>query len=143
MRFCAFTEKKNMTNDRLEQTHPHASLVRSVLRELNTSSKDIEASAAMTTDGYIIGSVLGDGVDQDRFAAMCASLLALADRAAQEVARGKMKQVLIEGDKGIMLLVHAGEDAVLAVAAKPTVNLGMVFIETRKNAQKINEIMNR
>ncbi len=119
------------------QSHPRSSAVRSVLRELNASSSDIEASAAITTDGFIIGSVLDKGVDEDRFAAMCASLLALAERAAEEISRGEMKQVMIEGSLGLMLLVHAGADAVLAVASKPTVNLGMVFIEARKAAANI------
>ncbi len=123
------------------QSHPRASAVRSVLRELNAISSDIEASAAISTDGFIIGSVLDQGVDQDRFAAMCASLLALADRAAEEISRGEMKQVMIEGSLGLMLLVHAGADAVLAVASKPTVNLGMVFIEARKAAAKIKTVL--
>ncbi len=123
------------------QSHPRASAVRSVLRELNASAVDIEASAAITTDGFIIGSVLDKAVDEDRFAAMCASLLALAERAAEEIGRGKMKQVLIEGSTGLMLLVHAGNDAVLAIAAKPTVNLGMVFIEARKQAAKIHNVL--
>lgn len=123
------------------QTHPQASAVRSLLRHLNATSHDIEASAGITTDGFIIGSVLGGGVDEDRFAAMCASLLALAERAADEISRGDMKQVLIEGTTGLMLLVRAGEEAVLAVAAKPTVNLGMVFIETRKSAAKMQAVL--
>jgi len=126
-----------MVSNENSQTHPRASNVRSVLRELNATSGDIEASAAITTDGYIIGSVLDKGVDEDRFAAMCASLLALADRAADEISRGELKQVMIEGTAGVMLLVHAGADAVLAIAAKPTVSLGMVFIEARKTAAKI------
>lgn len=125
----------------VNQSHPRASAVRSVLRELNSSSGDIEASAAITTDGFIIGSVLDKGVDEDRFAAMCASLLALADRAAEEISRGELKQVMIEGTAGIMLLVHAGDDAVLAVASKPTVNLGMVFIEARKSAARIKGVL--
>lgn len=114
-----------------------ASALRSILRELNTSSGDVEASAVISTDGFMIAAVLGEKVDPDRFAAMCASLLALADRAAQEISRGKLKQVLIEGQTGLMLLVHAGNDAVLAIAARPTINLGMVFIESRKTAQKL------
>lgn len=118
--------------------HPRASAIRSVLRELNASSSEIEASAAITTDGFIIGSVLGEGVDQDRFAAMCASLLALADRAADEISRGELKQVMIEGSLGVMLLVHAGQDAVLALAVKPTASLGRIFIDARKTAAKIH-----
>jgi len=114
-----------------------ASVMRSVLRELNASSTDIEASACISSDGYILASVLGQGVDSDRFGAMCASLLALANRAAQEIQRGNLKLVLVEGEQGVMLLVQAGPDAILAVAAKPGKNLGMIFLESRKVAQKL------
>jgi predicted regulator of Ras-like GTPase activity (Roadblock/LC7/MglB family) len=114
--------------------HPLAKALRPVLRRLNSLSADIEASAVVSGDGLTIASVFGEGIDPDRFGAMCASLLALADRAGQEIARGQLRQVLIEGDNGTMLLVHAGPDAVLAVAARPTINLGMVFLEAKRTA---------
>lgn len=120
--------------------NPHevrASALRSVLRELNASSTDIEASACISGDGYSLASVLGKEVDPDRFAAMCASLLALAHQSAQEIQRGNLKLVLVEGDQGVMLLVQAGPDNILAVAAKPSRNLGMIFVESRKVAQKL------
>ncbi|MBD3640758.1 MAG: roadblock/LC7 domain-containing protein [Marinobacter sp.] len=124
------------------QPHPKASAARSILRELNASSSEIEASATMTTDGYIIGAVLGTTTDEDRFSAMCASLLALAEQAADEIGRGQMKQLLVEGTQGLMLLIRAGDDKVLALAAKPTVNLGRVFLEARKCAAKIDQVIN-
>ena len=116
-------------------------LLRPVLRALNGVSPDIEASAVITSDGLTIAAVLGDGVDRDRFGAMCASLLALADRAAQEISRGQLKQVLVEGEHGTMLLVQAGNDTVLAVASRPTTNLGMVFLEARRAALKVQETL--
>jgi predicted regulator of Ras-like GTPase activity (Roadblock/LC7/MglB family) len=119
-----------------------ASKLRSSLRALNGTSVDIEASAVISSDGLTLASVLDSGVDADRFGAMCASLLALADRAGNEIARGTLKQVIIEGEKGTMLLVYAGPDAVLAVAARPTINLGMVFIEARKMAAKVELTLN-
>lgn len=119
------------------KTDMRASALRSVLRELNSSSADIEASACISSDGYSMASVLGEGVDADRFGAMCASLLALAHRAAQEIQRGNLKLVLVEGEQGVMLLVQAGSDAILAVAAKPSKNLGMIFLDSKKIAQKL------
>lgn len=110
-----------------------------VLRHLNTKSADIEASAVMTKDGLNVASVLGDDVNPDRLSAMCASLLALADTTANELGRGTVKQLLLEGTKGIMLIVHIGKDAVLGVAARPKVNLGMVLFETRKTAKFISK----
>ncbi len=77
--------------NRLEMAR--ASVMRSVLRELNASSVDIEASACISSDGYNHAAVLGQGVDSDRFGAMCASLLGLAHRTAQEIQRGAMSQV--------------------------------------------------
>lgn len=109
----------------------------SVLRELNASSSDIEASACISSDGFNIASVLGDEVDPDRYSAMCASLLALANRAPQEIQRGNLKLVLVEGEHGVMLLVQAGQDAILAVAAKPSRNLGLIFMNAKKFAQKL------
>lgn len=116
-------------------------VIRPVLRRLNGSSTDIEASALISSDGLMIAAVLGEGVDADRFGAMCASLLVLADRAAQEISRGQLKQVLVEGERGAMLLVQAGADAVLAMAVRPTVNLGMAFLEARKTAQQIEVLL--
>lgn len=118
-------------------------VIRPILRRLNGSSTDIEASALMSTDGLMIAAVLGEGVDADRFGAMCASLLVLADRAAQEISRGQLKQVLVEGERGLMLLVRAGPDAVLALAARPTVNLGMAFLDARKTAMEIEVLLSR
>lgn len=127
-----------MTNElQKKQEEARASVMRSVLRELNSSSDDIEASACISSDGYSLASVLGQGVDADRFGAMCASLLALAHSAAQEIQRGNLKLVLVEGEHGVMLLVQAGPDAILAVAAKPSKNLGMIFLNSKKFAQKL------
>jgi len=118
-----------------------ASALRSVLRELNGSSAEIEASACISSDGFTLAAVMGEGVDHDRFGAMCASLLALAHRAAQEIQRGSLKLVLVEGAQGVMLLVQSGPDAILAVAAKPSMNLGKIILDSRKIAQKLLTVL--
>ena len=71
---------------------------------------------------------------------MCASLLALATRAANEVDRGALRQVILDGTKGPMLLTHAGTSAVLAIAAHPSANLGRLILETRKAAAELGEL---
>lgn len=125
-----------------ENSEPGKSL-RPILRRFNSASSDIEASAVISTDGINMAWVLDEKVDTDRFGAMCASLLALASRAAEEISRGNLKQVLVEGDAGLMLLVYAGNDAVLAVATKPTINLGKIFIDSRKTAENIAVLLEK
>lgn len=122
--------------------HPKASQVRSTLRSLiSGSGGTIEAAAAMTTDGLIIGSALGNNIDEDVFAAMNASLLVLADRASSEVDIGDLKQVMVMGTRGVMLLTHVGFDAVLALATDPSANLGKVLLDAGKTVTRLREIL--
>jgi hypothetical protein len=117
------------------------SAIRSALRGLNALSVEIEASAAISGDGFVIASVLAPSVNSERFGAMCASLLALADRAAQEINIGNLKQVVLVGETGSMLLVQAGPDAVLVVSARAALNLGRLFIDAAKVAEKIRDLI--
>jgi len=128
----------NITNQAEDQV---SSKLRSILRRLNMVSNDIEASAVTSSDGLIKASMLGDEIDPDRFGAMCATLLALSKRAANETSRGELKLLLIEGANGTMLIVQIGDKGVLALAARPKANLGMIFLEARKTAASISEIM--
>jgi len=79
-------------------------------------------------------------VDADRFGAMCASLLALANRAAKEVSRGDLRQIILDGSLGPMLLTRAGDVGVLAVAASPAAKLGQLILETRNTARALSEL---
>lgn len=86
-----------------------ASKVRSLLRALHATLAEVEASAVVSRDGITVASLMAPSADKDRFGAMCASLLALADRAAREVDRGRLRQVILDGTGGPMLLTQAGD----------------------------------
>ena len=117
-----------------------ASLARGLLRSLSSASEHIQATALVTHDGLIVASVMEKGIDVDRFGAMCASLLALANSAAKEVNRGELKQVILDGVYGPMLLTRAGEAGVLAVAAAAAANLGRVILDARNTARALSEL---
>lgn len=117
-----------------EQLAPKA---RSLLRSLQATSDSVRSCALVTYDGITVASVLSPGVDADRFGAMCASLLALSSRAAKEVERGVLRQIILDGEQGPMLLTLAGSVGVLAVAADPINNLGKLILDTRATAQSL------
>ncbi|MGR9115064.1 MAG: roadblock/LC7 domain-containing protein [Gammaproteobacteria bacterium] len=116
-------------------------MLTSVLTELNGTSADIEASGVISTDGLMMASVLPAGMDEDRVGAMSAAMLSLGDRTAQELARGTLEQVLIKGDRGYVLMTYAGEEAVLTVLAKPNAKLGLIFLDVKRAAQSISEML--
>lgn len=124
------------------ESHPKASEVRSIMRDLIASSGgSIEAAAAMSVDGIIIGSALGEMVDADIFAAMNASLLLLAERVTQEVEIGALRQVMVMGTQGVMLLTQVGEEAVLALSTVPSANLGKVLLDANKTVVKLQNLL--
>jgi hypothetical protein len=118
-----------------------ADMLTSILSELNGSSADIEASAIVSTDGLMMAALLPAGMDEDRVGAMSAALLSLGDRTAKELARGGLEQVLLKGDKGYILMTHAGEDAVLTVLAKPQAKLGLIFLDVKRAAEAVTKVI--
>lgn len=104
-------------------------------------SADIEASALVSLDGFMIASALPAGMQEDRVGAMSAAILALGERAAAELGRGKLTQVFIEGAEGYVLLVAAGDRAVLTVLAGKTAKLGLVLYDMRAAADIIAEVL--
>jgi len=79
-----------------------------VLEELKGSSADVEASALISTDGLMIASALPAGMDEDRVGAMSAALLSLGDRAVRELARGTLERVLLQGERGYVIMSSSG-----------------------------------
>lgn len=118
-----------------------ADMLTSVLNELNGTSADIEASGVISTDGLMMASVLPSGMDEDRVGAMSAAMLSLGDRTAQELSRGGLEQVLIKGARGYVLMTYAGHEAVLTVMAKPNAKLGLIFLDVKRAAESISEML--
>lgn len=118
-----------------------ADLLESILEGLNGTSSDIEASAIISVDGLTMASAMPAGLDEDRVGAMSAAMLSLGDRTAQELNRGELEQVLIKGVKGYVLMIHAGHEAVLTVLARPSAKLGLIFLDVKRTAESIADVL--
>jgi predicted regulator of Ras-like GTPase activity (Roadblock/LC7/MglB family) len=105
------------------------------LRELQASSPDIEASAVVSVDGLSIASALPQNVEEDRVSAMSAAMLSLGERIATELGRGSLEQVYIKGEKGYVILMSVGEEAVLTALAREQAKLGLIFLDMRRAAE--------
>lgn len=111
------------------------------LSELQSSSGDIEACAIVSEDGLIIASLLPQGVEESRVAAMCAAMLSIGERTAVELKRGNLEQLFIKGDNGYVITMHAGAHAVLVAMARKDTKLGLVFLDLSRTAEKIKSIL--
>ncbi|MEN6298500.1 MAG: roadblock/LC7 domain-containing protein [Anaerolineaceae bacterium] len=110
------------------------------LRDLHASSPDIEASAIVSVDGLIIASALPAGSEDDRVSAMSAAMLSLGERIASELGRGALQEVYVKGEKGFVVLVSVGEEAVLTVLAREQAKLGLMFLEMHRAAEDLSKL---
>ncbi len=111
------------------------------LKNLRMSTPDVEASAVVSVDGLTIASDLPADVEEDRVSAMSAAMLSLGERIATELGRGGLEQVYIRGDEGYVFLTAVGEEAVLTVLARKDAKLGLVFLDMKRAAEDLSNIV--
>jgi predicted regulator of Ras-like GTPase activity (Roadblock/LC7/MglB family) len=111
------------------------------LKELQTSSPDIEGAAIISVDGLNIASALQEGIEEDRVSAMSASMLSLGERIAGELGRGDLDQVYIKGENGYVLLMAIGSSAVLTIMAKIETKLGIILLEMKRAAEELIDLL--
>ena len=111
------------------------------LRDLQASSPDVEASAVVSVDGLTMASALPADVEEDRVAAMSAAMLSLGERIATELGRGILDQVYIEGQKGYVVPMAVGSEAVLTVLARQQAKLGLLFLDMRRATEDLVKLL--
>ncbi|MFW9847302.1 MAG: roadblock/LC7 domain-containing protein [Candidatus Thorarchaeota archaeon] len=112
-----------------------------VLNELQGSIPEIEACAIVSVEGLPIVSALPTDVDEAKVAAMTAAMLTLGEKAAIELGKGSLEQVNIKGIDGWLLVIQAGLNACLTVSTTASAKLGMVFLEMKRAAEKVSQMI--
>ncbi|MHA2038798.1 MAG: roadblock/LC7 domain-containing protein [Candidatus Hodarchaeales archaeon] len=112
-----------------------------LLREMEAVNPNIQGSAIVSVQGLPICSALARDVNDGIVSAMSAAILSVSERAVEELARGDLKRILIEGVDGIIILSKAGENAILCTLARSDASLGMVFLNIQSVSNKIAELL--
>ena len=105
-----------------------------ILSGLNSTSKDIQASAIISSEGLIMAAQIDKNLNEDRVAAMTIAISAQANRVVREIRLGRLQQVLIKGQKGYAIIISAGEQAVLTVMLNKNAQQKCLTTMLNKNA---------
>lgn len=112
-----------------------------ILRGLQSASPDVEASALITEDGLMIASALPQHVDESRVAGMSATLSSLGARAASELERGDVEEVIVRGKQGYAIMMAAGTGSLLLVLTSKAGKLGLTFLDMRRAIEDIRKVL--
>jgi hypothetical protein len=111
------------------------------LRDLQISSPDVEAAAVVSVDGLSMASSLPGNIEEDRVSAMSAAMLSLGERISSELGRGTLDQVYVKGERGFVILMNIGEEAVLTVLAREQAKLGLIFLDMSRAVKELEKLV--
>lgn len=112
-----------------------------VLQNFVSATSDVQGAALVTPDGLPLASTLPGAMDEERVSAMSAAMLSLGERIGQELARGAIDRIFVEGDKGYGILTSCGDDAVLLVLADQKAKQGILMLEIKRIVSEIKQIL--
>lgn len=119
----------------------NVSMLQDELQNFVSSSAEVQGAVLASPDGFALASVLSVGMDEERTAAMSASMLSLGERIGSELVRGNVDRIVVEGEKGYGVLVGCGAEAVLLVLASSAVKQGVLFLEVKRIVGRISPLL--
>ena len=97
--------------------------------------------AVVDNDGLTIFADLPWSKKPERIGSIISRLLQLANRSAEEVDIGQLKNVILEGERGRIVACNEGNFLLIAFSNKEAA-LGMIKIEIEESAKKIKKLLN-
>jgi predicted regulator of Ras-like GTPase activity (Roadblock/LC7/MglB family) len=108
-----------------------------VLRALRQSTPEIIGATLVSSDGFIVASVLPNEVDEDLIGGMAASLLGIGERIAADLLKAQMEQIYVRAAKGYIVVNACGPDAVLVLLVTREAKLGLIFLELKRTVTEL------
>lgn len=115
--------------------------INEVLRSLRQGTPEVIGASVVSSEGFIVASVLPSEVDEDLIGGMSASLLGISERIATDLLRSEMEQTYVRSPKGYIVVNAAGPDAVLVLLVSPQAKLGLIFLEMKRTIVELQKLL--
>ena len=119
----------------------NAAKIDSILQNFVSGTSDIQGATLVTPDGLSLATVLPSAMDDEKVSAMSAAMLSLGERIGNELSRGSIDRIYVEGDKGYGVLTNCGEDAVLLVLASQSAKQGLLMLEIKRLTEELKLVL--
>jgi predicted regulator of Ras-like GTPase activity (Roadblock/LC7/MglB family) len=113
--------------------------VRSILKEFKEIA-GVLGSVVVDNDGLTISADLPWNKRPERIGSLISRLLQLGERSAKAVKINPLKEMILEGDNGRIIVRNEGDVLLIAISGKEA-SLGLVKIEIEEFAKRIKELI--
>ena len=117
--------------------------IRKILKDLQASTPDIEASALVSIDEAIIASELPPEIEETKISAVTIAMVFLGEKSTKNLAGGELKQMYVKGENGHILLTSIGKKIMFIGKIRENAKMRSVFLNLKKTEEKLAEIAKR
>jgi predicted regulator of Ras-like GTPase activity (Roadblock/LC7/MglB family) len=97
----------------------------------------VSAAVVVGRDGFVIESAVSGKVDIEALGAMASTGLGTAEAMGTTLGKGELSQMLVELEKGPIILSPLSTDELIAIVADSSSNVGRIRYELKKNKERI------
>jgi uncharacterized protein len=97
----------------------------------------VSAAVVVGRDGFVIESAVSGKVDIEALGAMASTGLGTSEAMGNTLGKGELSQMLVELEKGPIILSPLSGDELIALVADTTANVGRIRYELKKNKERI------
>ena len=115
--------------------------IRDIRRTLRQASADIIGSAILTSDGFVVASLLPSELDEELVSGMAATLLGVGERISKEMMSSDLEQVYVRASAGYVIANALTDQEVLVVLTTRQVKLGLIFMELRQRTAELTHLL--
>ncbi len=112
-----------------------------IVRAFVTETRHVEGAALLTPEGLPMAGTLPNGLETERAAAMAAAVITIGNRVGEELQRGTVQQLLIQGTEGYSMLTICGKEALFLVLTTLEAQQGILLLEIRRIVNEISQII--
>lgn len=97
----------------------------------------VSAAVVVGRDGFVIESAASGKMDIDALGAMASTGIGTSEAMGKELGKGELNQMLVELNKGPIIISPLSADELIAIVADSTANLGRIRYEVKKNKERL------
>jgi predicted regulator of Ras-like GTPase activity (Roadblock/LC7/MglB family) len=97
----------------------------------------VSAAVVIGRDGFVIESAVSGKMDIDALGAMASTGIGTSEAMGRELGKGQLTQMLVELDKGAIIISPLSKDELIAIVGENVSNLGRIRYELKKNKERL------
>jgi len=110
------------------------------LNELQSELPEIEGIAVLTKEGLPIASIFS-AIDPAMLSAITATINNVSEKAMEELQKGVLETVIVQGEQGHLVVQGIGASAIIAVLANKSAKPGLLYILVNRVSEKLSDYL--